>query len=50
MFTICSLYICVQKDGDIVGHMPRKISAICSLFLRRNETRYTYLLWINFRG
>ena len=30
--------VCVQKDGDIVGHVPRKISAICSLFLRRNET------------
>ena len=28
--------VCVQKDGDIVGHVPRKISAICSLFLRRN--------------
>ena len=30
--------VCVQKDGDIVGHVPRKISAICSLFLRRNGT------------
>ena len=30
--------VCVQKDGDIVGHVTRKISAICSLFLRRNGT------------
>ena len=26
--------VCMQKDGDIVGHVPRKISA----------------MWINFRG
>ena len=30
--------VCVQKDGDVVGHVPRKISAVCSLFLRRNGT------------
>ena len=30
--------VCVQKDGDIVGHVPRKISAICSLFMRQNGT------------
>ena len=26
--------VCMKKHDDIVGHMPRKISAICSLFLR----------------
>ena len=26
----------VLKDGVIVGHVPRKISSICSLFLQRN--------------
>ena len=25
----------VLKDGDIVGHLPKKLSKICSLFLRR---------------
>ena len=34
LFTVC---VC-SLDGDIVGHMPRKISAICSLFLHRNGT------------
>ena len=24
-----------SQDGDIVGHLPRKISKVCSLFLRR---------------
>ena len=27
--------VSVLKDGDIVGHLPRKISKVCSLFLRR---------------
>ena len=26
----------VEKDSSIVGHVPRKISAICSLFLRQS--------------
>ncbi len=26
----------VLKDEVIVGHVPRKISSICSIFLRRN--------------
>ena len=25
--------VCMKKHDDTVGHMPRKISAICSLFL-----------------
>ena len=29
--------VCVRKHDDIVGHVPRKISAICSLFLRRGR-------------
>lgn len=28
--------VAVTKDGIVVGHVPRRISAICSLFLRRN--------------
>ena len=27
--------VCVKKDNDIIGHLPRKISRICLLFLRR---------------
>ena len=27
--------VAVKKDGVVVGHVPRKIAAICSLFLRR---------------
>ena len=27
--------VSVKKDGTIVGHVPRKISTICSLFLQR---------------
>ena len=27
--------VSVKKDGTIVGYVPRKISTICSLFLRR---------------
>ena len=30
--------VCMKKDGTIVGHVPRKISSICSLFLRNNGT------------
>ena len=28
----------VVKDGTIVGHLPRKISCVCSLYLRRSGT------------
>jgi len=31
-----SFAVCMKKDGAIVGHVPRKISSICSLFLRNN--------------
>ena len=27
--------VAVMKDGTIVGHLPKKVSRICSLFLRR---------------
>lgn len=27
--------VAVQKDGNIVGHLPRKISRVCTLFMRR---------------
>ena len=30
--------VSVQKRGNIVGHVPRKISAICALFIRRGGT------------
>ena len=30
----CPFAVCVKKHDDIVDHVPRKISAICSLFLR----------------
>ena len=27
--------VAVQKDGTVIGHLPRKVSRVCSLFLRR---------------
>ena len=27
--------VAVIKDGVIIGHLPRKVSRVCSLFLRR---------------
>ena len=30
--------IAVIKDTNVVGHLPRKISRICSLFIRRGGT------------
>lgn len=27
--------IMVKKNGEIVGHLPKKISTLCSLFIRR---------------
>ena len=27
--------ICVKKDNEIVGHLPKEISTVCSLFIRR---------------
>ena len=28
--------VAVMKNGTIIGHVPRKISSVCSLFLDRN--------------
>ena len=28
--------VAIKRSGVIVGHIPRKISSVCSLFLRRN--------------
>lgn len=30
--------VAVLKDGNIVGHLPKKISFVCSLFVRRGGT------------
>ena len=27
--------VAVKKEGTIIGHLPRKLSWVCSLFLRR---------------
>ena len=27
--------VAVKKEGTIMGHLPRKVSRVCSLFLRR---------------
>ena len=27
--------VAVKKEGTIIGHLPRKVSRVCSLFLRR---------------
>ena len=29
--------VAIKKDGIIIGHLPRKISRTCSLFLRRGN-------------
>ena len=29
--------VAIKKDGIIIGHIPRKISRACSLFLRRGN-------------
>ena len=30
--------VAVKKGGDVVGHVPRKLSAVCSIFLQRGGT------------
>ena len=30
--------VAVKKTGTIIGHLPRKLSRVCSLFLRRGGT------------
>ena len=27
--------VAVKKDGVVIGHLPRKVSRVCSLFIRR---------------
>ena len=29
--------VAVKKDGTIIGHLPRKVSGVCSLFVRRGR-------------
>ena len=32
----CDRYaVCVKRSGVVIGHFPRKLSRVCSLFLRR---------------
>lgn len=30
--------VALKKDGVVIGHLPQKISRICSLFIRRGGT------------
>ena len=30
--------VALKKDGTVIGHLPQKISRICSLFIRRRGT------------
>ena len=30
--------VAIKKDGVVIGHLPRKISRSCSLFLRRGSS------------
>ena len=30
--------VAIKKSGTIIGHLPRKLSRVCSLFLRRGDT------------
>ena len=30
--------VALKKDGAVIGHLPQKISRICSLFIRRGGT------------
>ena len=32
--------VAVTKDGTVIGHLPRKVSCVCSLFLRRGGTNH----------
>ena len=45
--------VAVKKDATVIGHLPRKISRVCSLFLRQGESvqctvtgrqRYSFVL------
>ena len=38
-FNVMDRYaVAVKKDGIVIGHLPKKVSRICSLFLRRERT------------
>lgn len=38
--------VAVKKEGTIVGHLPRKLTRVCSLFLRRGGIiECTYCHW-----
>ena len=30
--------VAVKKDGTVIGHLPRNLSRVCSLFIRRGGT------------
>ena len=30
--------VAVKNEGTIIGHLPRKVSRVCSLFLRARAT------------
>ena len=30
--------VAIRRDADVIGHVPHKISAACSLFVRRGGT------------
>ena len=38
--TIDQYTVAVIRSGLVVGHLPKKISRVCSLFLRRGGTIY----------
>ena len=38
----CAVALC--KSGEIVGHVPRYISTLCSLFIRRGGAVYSIVL------
>ena len=33
--------VAIRKSGDTVGHVPRSISTLCSVFIRRGGTILT---------
>ena len=37
----CDRYaVAVKRSGVVIGHLPRKVSRVCSLFLRRGGVRH----------
>ena len=37
--------VAVLKQGTVIGHLPRKISKVCSLFLRRGGSIRCTVTW-----